>query len=282
MEELHFQSRFYSQVSSHGISSRAPGVKRVLSLFSPNPSNPDHQFMGSWHEDARVFLCIGAWFQDSWSAQFIDLRQQDCYFLLSEVKAKASWSLPSSVESDFPFDSGLDWLRAIHRSIKEIAYLSRIAGIPERKNQLVSTFPLSLIRFLLLEGTRASKSFLWANGESSRSGLKSNSSIASASVRVREALKPCLLQCLCLSGLIRGRSGSPGSLLKKFPISSIRAGWVGYSYSLIWAYKRAWGLEVGEGVRLGEYPDFSFSAVFDFGAGVSVTRLLLSIPSTVW
>ncbi|KAK8492007.1 hypothetical protein V6N11_014131 [Hibiscus sabdariffa] len=247
MEELHFQSRFYSQVSSHGISSRAPGVKRVLSLFSPNPSNPDHQFMGSWHEDARVFLCIGAWFQDSWSAQFIDLRQQDCYFLLSEVKAKASWSLPSSVESDFPFDSGLDWLRAIHRSI----------------------------------GTRASKSFLWANGESSRSGLKSNSSIASASVRVREALKPCLLQCLCLSGLIRGRSGSPGSLLKKFPISSIRAGWVGYSYSLIWAYKRAWGLEVGEGVRLGEYPDFSFSAVFDFGAGVSVTRLLLSIPSTV-
>ncbi|KAL0293987.1 UNVERIFIED_CONTAM: hypothetical protein Scaly_3131500 [Sesamum calycinum] len=228
------------QVSSHGISSRAPG--RVLSLFSPNPSNPDHQFMGSWHEDARVFLCIGAWFQDSWSAQFIDLRQQDCYFLLSEVKAKASWSLPSSVESDFPFDSGLDWLRAIHRSI----------------------------------GTRASKSFLWANGESSRSGLKSNSSIASASVRVREALKPCLLQCLCLSGLIRGRSGSPGSLLIKFPISS--TGWVGYS--LIWAYKRAWGLEVGEGVRLGEYPDFSFSAVFDFGAGVSVTRLLLSIPST--
>lgn len=70
----------------------------------------------------------------------------------------------------------------------------------------MSTFPLSLIRFLLLEGTRASKSFLWANGESSRSGLKSNSSIASASVRVREALKPCLLQCLCLSGLIRGRS----------------------------------------------------------------------------
>jgi hypothetical protein len=27
---------------------------------------------------------------------------------------------------------------------------------------------------------------------------------------------------------------------------------------------------------------FSFSAVFDFGAGASVTRLLLSIPSTVW
>ena len=63
-------------------------------------------------------------------------------------------------------------------------------------------------------------------------------------------------------------------------IKSFYSGWVGYS--LIWAYKRAWGLEVVEGVRLGEYPDFSFSAVFDFGAGVSVTRLLLSIPSTVW
>ncbi|KAL0294958.1 UNVERIFIED_CONTAM: putative mitochondrial protein [Sesamum calycinum] len=129
----------------------------------------------------------------------------------SEVKAKASWSLPSSVESDFPFDSGLDWLRAIHRSI----------------------------------GTRASKSFLWANGESSRSGLKSN---------------PQLLP------------------LRFLPAMPLYRRWVGYS--LIWAYKRAWGLEVGEGVRLGEYPDFSFSAVFDFGAGVSVTRLLLSIPST--
>ncbi|KAK8552527.1 hypothetical protein V6N12_041118 [Hibiscus sabdariffa] len=84
--------------------------------------------MGSWHEDARVFLCIGAWFQDSWSAQFIDLRQQDCYFLLSEVKAKASWSLPSSVESDFPFDSGLDWLRAIHRSIRAPVQASPFSG----------------------------------------------------------------------------------------------------------------------------------------------------------
>ncbi|KAK7296943.1 hypothetical protein VNO77_46292 [Canavalia gladiata] len=89
------------------------------------------------------------------------------FSFLGKVKAKASWSLPSSVESDFPFDSGL---AAGNSSINQ--------------------------------GTRASKSFLWANGESSRSGLKSNSSIASASVRVREALKPCLLQCLCLSGLI--------------------------------------------------------------------------------
>ncbi|KAK8667514.1 hypothetical protein V6N13_007663 [Hibiscus sabdariffa] len=38
--------------------------------------------MGSWHEDARVFLCIGAWFQDSWSAQFIDLRQQEDLLVL--------------------------------------------------------------------------------------------------------------------------------------------------------------------------------------------------------
>lgn len=61
---------------------------------------------------------------------------------------------------------------------------------------------------------------------------------------------------------------------------SFSSGWVGYG--LIWVYNRAWGLEVGDGVRLGEYLKFEFSAVFDFGAGASVTRLLLSIPSTVW
>jgi len=102
--------------------------------------------------------------------------------------------------------------------------------------------------------------------------------------------RSCLLLRSFTPHLLNGVLGE-GVITERLPLSFSFPSDSTYAYSpdsvvffksATRAYNRAWGLEVGDGVRLGEYPDFSFSAVFDFGAGASVTRLLLSIPSTVW